>query len=119
MTKYQQAVEFFKANAGFSYVPGTETKAQGKLRCARELAKAEKRHNEFDIEWFVDKTSDSSDFSDERPSWPSWVCLIRNAKHEVVASCCGIDFGSESPDPWGKPYKRVVEAELIAEALGN
>ena len=41
-TPKQAAYLFFLRNAGFGYDPKTETKQQGKSRCARELAKRER-----------------------------------------------------------------------------
>lgn len=109
--------QFFHKHAGFSSAPATETEGEGRLRCARALAKAEAaaRDLQFDFEWREDYM-DSSEFSDEQPPWTLWICMCRDGSHKVVAALGGIDFGRDG-SPWGRPYKRVVEAQLALEAI--
>lgn len=110
--------KFFHEWAGYATPPG-------KVACAATLAKAEQWAEDEGItfEWSVDPCIDSSDFSDEEPPYALWQCLA--TYENETASLCGIDFGRDK-EPWGDPYKRVVEAELASElqtdffaALGN
>jgi hypothetical protein len=116
--KAQTPVQFFYANAGFSYDPKTETKAQGKMRCARLLANAEKQAARlgFSAEWMHD-TVTSAEFNDNS-NYALWYCLLRDGSGKVVESLGGVDFG-DGGTPWGNSYRRVVEAELALEALSN
>jgi hypothetical protein len=113
-------VTFFYRHAGYSYPAGTTPAAQRahRLNCARRLASAEGRAREegLSFDWDVDPDQDSSEWSDERPAWPQWRCIVYNADGVSVASLWGIDFGRDGT-PWGDPYRRVVEAELAAEVL--
>src|SRR5437868_9324767 len=74
---------FFYQNAGYSYDPKTETADKGRIRCAVELARAEKyaRNLGWEFEWEWDECPDLSWMSDEK----------REQEHEVL--CCRI------PDP--------------------
>lgn len=110
-------VRFFFTHASFSYFPGKETPTDGRLRCARELAAAERngRVAGLSFEWHVDDV-DSSEWSDEKPAYVQWACICHDAEGEAVASLGCIDFGRDG-EPWSDPYRRVVEAELAAEAL--
>lgn len=106
MTPYQ----FFLKHAGFSYGPG-ETREQGRRRCAKALAKAEREATNARLSfcWEYEQHIDSSDWSDEEPAYRQWYCLCRNADGDVVASLGCIDFGRDGT-PWRDPYGRVVEA---------
>lgn len=105
--------QFFKQYAGWSYDPKKETPAQGKDRGARRLAAAERKASlaGFAFQWQLDPCTDSSDFSNERPPWKLWQCLMLDAEGECRQSLHAIDFGRDK-EPWGDPYRRVVEAEL-------
>ncbi len=112
-------VAFFYRNAGYSY-PAGATPAQQRahrLNCARHLAAAESwaRDAGVSFEWSVDDPQGSREWSDETPAWASWQCVARDADGISVASLHGIDFGADR-DPWMDDYRRVVEAELAAEA---
>jgi hypothetical protein len=115
-----EAVVFFLENAGFSYNPKTETQEQGKMRCARILAKAERQASErgFFYRWSIDPHNDSSDFDDDHEPWQLWQCSMYNADGRIVNSLHGIDFGRDV-EPWGNNYRRVVEAELATDGLTN
>lgn len=108
--------QFFKEQAGYSYDPKTETQAQGRHRCALSLARAERLAKEkgMDFQWEPCDTT-SEEFSNKRPFYRLWACQA-HLEGEVVGSLGGIDFGRDV-EPWGQPYKRVVEAELALEAL--
>lgn len=106
------AERFFWREAGYSYTPGKETPEQGRERCARNLAAAEgiAREAGYTFDWETDSI-DSSDWSDERPAWPQYVCLMRDAYGNAVQSLGGVGFGKDASGPYGD-YRRVVEAEL-------
>jgi hypothetical protein len=111
------AARFFWAQGGYSYTPGKETAEQGRERCARNLAAAEgiAREAGYTFDWETD-CFDSSEWSDKRPNWPQYVCLMRDLTGKVVQSLCGIDFGEDASGPYGD-YRRVVEAELASEEV--
>ena len=101
------AEQFFYAYAGYGYDPTTETRVQGRRRCARALAEAEQhaRRMEWAAEWVWD------DMPWEGEDTPSEVlgCILKNQRGDVLGSLWGI--GDPSPE-----YRRVVEAELADEA---
>ncbi len=110
------AYHFFLTNAGYCYDKATETPMQGRIRCAKSLAYNEARAKETNCSfaWEIDQDIDSSEWSDETPAWHTWNCIARDSDGKVFASLCGIDFGRDG-EPWNKPYRRVVEAELACE----
>ena len=107
----QTAYHFFLKHAGYSYNPATETRAQGRRNTARMLAAAEKSAAGCSFEWSIDPDIDSSEWSDDPEPWQTWQCIMRDESGRVVNSLHGIDFGRDG-EPWGDPYRRVVEAEL-------
>ncbi len=114
MTKQEK---FFFDNAGFSYKPEDETRAQGKLRCAKEMAKAETWavQNGYSFAHEPDMDADESFMDDEseeyREEWSgkAWVTLMFDAEGSVVQSLGG-SYGDAK-------YKRVVRAELALEEM--
>lgn len=104
-------------HAGYSWMPGKETRAEGKRRCARQLALAERVASDagWSFEWKHDNQTDES-FRDTDSPYLLWVCVARDGSGTVVGSLCGVDFGPDS-DPWSAPYRRVVEAELANENI--
>lgn len=97
----RKAVAFFYKYAGWSYDPKKETKAQGRRRCAVELAKAE--HEASQRGWTYEWEHDESEYQmgDAETEMPSEVlCCVLRDQHD--------------PD---RNYGRVVEAELAYEAL--
>ncbi len=110
------AYHFFLSHAGYSYDPKTQTRMQGRIACARHLAYAEERAKRYgcSFAWEIDQDIDSSEWSDDPEPWHTWSCIARDANGKVFASLCGIDFGRDG-QPWGEPYRRVVEAELADE----
>lgn len=113
--------EFFYEHACWSYDPKTETKEQGRWRCADALAEAEAqaRARGWSYEWYVDPDIDSREFSDSRPHWSLWMCVLHDKNGEHLESLSGIDFGRDGT-PWsGNPYRRVVEAELASNTLSS
>ena len=114
------AYQFFLKHAGYSHDPKTETTMQGRVRCARALAKAERaaRDGGFSCRWSVDEMSTSADWSDEEPAYEQWQCGMYNESGRIVNSLHGIDFGRDG-SPWSSDYRRVVEAELALDGLTN
>lgn len=116
-TKPQTPAAFFFEHAGWSYTPGKETAKQGRWRCARALATAEREGSKagFSFEWEYDGMT-SADWTDAKPAWATWECVCRNVNGKTRATLCGVDFG-RGGQPWDNPCRRVVEAELASEAL--
>lgn len=122
---FHSAYAFFHACAGYSYVAG-ETPEQGRDRCARALADAEERGTALELvdEWDADPDADDS-FMDQdgwsdldRRSAEFYACCVRDASGVVRASMGGIH--EDVRDPVGaRYYRRVVRAELFAEALAE
>lgn len=110
-----KGIAFFYEHAGYCY-GAHETPEEGRQRCAEQLAGAElwARLENYTFEWEQDEL-DSSEWSDEQPVWPTYVCLMRDEAGHVVQSLGGLDFGT---GPYG-PYRRVVEAELALEQMGS
>lgn len=108
-------VQFFMAHAGHSYDPQRETLAQGRYCGARRLAAAERKASAEGVafEWSIDPDCDSSDWQDGEP-YAVWQCLARDASGAVVGSLGGVDFGAGG-EPWGDPYRRVIEAEIVLD----
>lgn len=120
------AYQFFLKHAGYSYGKN-ETKMQGRIRCARALAKDERaaRNAGFSFAWSIDPYSSSADWLENNEDggrncnpWQVWQCVMLNAEGYIVNSIHSIDFG-RAGEPWGDPYRRVVEAELAGEGLTN
>lgn len=113
-----QSFDFFFEHAGYSYKPSAESEFAGRVRCALDLAAAEAWADETDCtyDWDIDPFSDSSDWTDEEPAWQVWDCVMRDSAGKVIASLGSIDFGRDG-EPWGSPYRRVVEAELASEVM--
>ena len=118
MTKPLTPYQFFLEHAGYSYKPSEESHRQGRMRGARALAKAERqaRQRGYCFQWSIDPAGSSS-------LGHTWVCCAigpRDTEYkgagEVLASLADIDFGCDG-EPWGNPYRRVIEAELAQEAL--
>lgn len=113
---------FFFKHAGYSYAPQKETRAQGRRRCANALAKAERwaSANGYSYRWEIDPYSDSSDWIDHGKEgtepWNVWCAAMFSSNGVLVQSRFGVDFGRDG-EPWGDPYRRVVEAELALEEM--
>lgn len=127
MEATMNAVEqFFYDQAGYSYDPAKETEEEGKCRGAILLASAERWANEtgYSFEWMIDEGASSADWIDDREDggkycdpWRVWACVMCDEGGEAVQSLWSIDFGRDG-EPWGNPYRRVVEAELALEEWG-
>lgn len=103
-----RAYRFFFANAG--YIVGE------RARCALTLARAEQyaHHNDWNTEWEWDEFPDLSWMSEreQKEDHEVLVCVLKDADGNVLASLCGIVDADNA-------YRRVIEAELAAEALHN
>jgi hypothetical protein len=109
-----KAIAFFYRHAGWGYTPGKETKAQGRKRGAKALARAEAEASARG--WRVDWEGDPEEYQmgDAETEHPKEVlgAVMRDEHGHVLASLWGIG----DPD---RNYSRVVEAELALEALGG
>jgi hypothetical protein len=129
MNSYQ----FFLKHAGYSYDPATQSPMQGRIQCARKLAAAERKARDAGIsyQWEYDGADSSEWIADNEDGgrncnpWQTWACCAIPSGEDAdqygtaaLASLGGIDFGRDG-EPWGNPYRRVVEAELALEALDN
>ena len=119
-TRYARAVQFFYRHAGYSYDPKTETKAQGRKRCARALARAEAYayEQEWTYTWEDDsciggdcgKTATCSHPCCQGTKHECKWCVLEDADGKQLASLGSICEPS-------REYRRVVEAELALEAM--
>ena len=108
---------FFWLHAGYNHDPKTETRAQGRRRCAAELARAEvfAESAGWTFEWVGDDGVTADELNHDEWCRPdcgiehsAWGCVCKTDRH-VLASLWGII--DPSPD-----YCRVVQAELAGEA---
>lgn len=114
MRPLSETEQFFYENAGFSYRPD-ETPEQGRARCARVLAMAEKKL--IIGPYFVSHEPDDQPWDGDVPyDGPLWIVSLWNVADTTepvrLASLSGV--ACEESDP----YMRVVAAELAAEHLG-
>lgn len=109
-----KTIAFFSENGSYSWDPKTETQDQGRQRCARELAQAERYAAErgWRFEWENDP--DEYQLGDAETTPPNEVltCVLKDARNRSLASLGGIG------DP-SRNCGRVVEAELACEALAD
>jgi hypothetical protein len=116
-------IAFFARWASVSWNPATQTREEGRVEGARKLARAEAlaRDLGFSFECSIDPDVTSADWRGPRQDggkyrnpWATWFCVMRDPAGEVAGSLGGIDFGRDG-EPWGKAYRRVIEAELACE----
>jgi|SRR3989304_2536863 len=116
-----QAKEFFLRNAGSSYDPKTETKAQGQRRGASQLADAERIAAElgWHVEWVQDEDPDLSwaDAEQLEEIKEVLVALLKDQDGNVLGSLGGITFGKNHTE--NQKQGRVFEAELALEAASE
>lgn len=133
-----EATQFFFDNSGSSYRPDRESEFVGRVLGANEMARAEAwaRNAGALFQWCVDQL-DSSEWSDERPAWDQYACLMymrcsdctkdldtehaikdcsRKLHYHIQQSLGGVDFGHDG-SPRDDNYARVVEAQLALEAM--
>ncbi len=115
-SSYERAVAFFAKHAGWGYHPGKESKTAGKMRGARRLAKAEAEaaNRGWRVKWDYEQDVDLSWMDDEEREKDHEVlwAALRNEDGEMLASLGNIVDADNK-------YRRVVEAELAVEALGD
>lgn len=113
MTKQEQ---FFYDNAGFSYPTGTDPEA-GHIRCAQQLAEAERFAQSQGWRYEIEPDNDADDsWMDHEPQdyqdeWrgKAWYCQLWDSNDGLLASLSGCYGDSD--------YERVVKAELALEAM--
>lgn len=117
MVTANDPVAFFYANAGVSYNPKTQTPEEGRTEGARKLADAERFASAAGLcfRWQHDDIT-SAEHEDTDSPYPLWLCTCYDEFGKVVGSLGGVDFG-DNGQPWGDPYRRVVEAEIAMEVL--
>lgn len=146
-TKHKpSAIRFFFSHAGYSYDPKTETRVQGKWRCARELAAAEKKAREQNLVfvWEYEEDPDVSWMDAEQlAEYQSGAiemlsCYVfqdtSESKYCSGSSCSDArdyehkhdkrpailaSLGNISMHVDERSYRRVVQAELACEALAQ
>jgi hypothetical protein len=106
--------QFFNDNAGYNFDPKTETKEEGRIRCAKSLAKAAEDAGLIGIEfkWDYDDGADWSRMDEAEKAKAHLIewCLATNPLTKQTASVSGIFDADEN-------YRRIVEAELALELL--
>ena len=125
MSAFGDARRFFHAHAGWSHGAG-ETSEQGRARCARELAIAERDGTARGLvaQWEEDTDADTSwldteDYSQEdRDAARFWSCIVRHESGHVLASMHGIHEDTRDSASFRR-YQREVRAELFQEALAQ
>lgn len=117
MTRLSDAETFFYDNAGYSYDPATETREEGRRRCAREMANDEEwLRNSDDVrsQWGDDDSGDHSYLQqDEFRGYQVTTCefcsILDETGSVIYASLGCIDDADDN-------YRRVIESELAGEA---
>lgn len=107
-----EAEQFFYDNAGYSYDPKTETKVEGRRRCAAALAAAERRLKDgpFFIDYEPDNEPWDGDVPYDGPIWYVGLYSVEGATDSRLLGGMGMVACEE-----GDPYMRVVAAELALE----
>jgi len=110
------AVRFFHEHGGYGYDPATETRDEGRARCALEAAEAEAWADEqgvtfrWEDDWHV--TDHAHEYcTDAYPDGSPETCEVCDAYlgDTVLASLGCIDDATDE-------YRRVIEADLAIEA---
>lgn len=113
------AYTFFLKHAGYSYDPVRETPIQGRRRCARALAQAEKhaREQDWQYAWIFDEDGcigcdcgQADCACSTGAAHESLICVLRDDIGRIRAT-----LGSVCNPT--REYRRVVEAELALEVM--
>lgn len=110
-----EAERFFYDHGGWSYDPVNETPEQGRIRCAKVLARAEERlkNGPYFITWDDDPEPWDGDTPYDGPLWivSLWKVPIDSSQATVLGA-----VGSVATT-LADPYTRVIEAELALEHI--
>ncbi|GAC1550396.1 MAG: hypothetical protein NVS3B16_24790 [Vulcanimicrobiaceae bacterium] len=116
---------FFFEHAGWSHGPG-ETSAEGRTRCAVELARAEGEARARG--WWLQKEESGDEFGWQKKTFDvvgprfkgerftGYDCTLVDSEGTTLGSLGGVTFANNNPR---EPYARVIFAELATEALKN
>ena len=112
-----KAVAFFKKHAGYAQRSG-ETAAQAKTRGAKSLARAEAEASArgWRYKWEDEIEADLS-LEDESDISEVLMVALYDEHGNVLLSLGSVTLGHDSAA--NRAYKRVIEAELADEALGE
>ena len=130
--------QFFYDHAGWGYHPDHETPEEGRWRGARKLAAAEKegKRRGWYVDWEVEPDPMEDDVERDE-EYDQFMATLLDEDGDVIGhlgsidlgpgQCMGYDarphgFEGRHPGPVAKtydPYVRVVEAELMLEALAE
>lgn len=109
-----RAERFFYFHADWGYDPAIETLDEGRRRGARELATAEQAaQDRWEYEW--QDECEEWDGDAPAPRYLLWCRLYDPQRPRVTLASLGMIGLNDLNDP----YRRVVEAELALEALGE
>ena len=116
----QTAYQFFREHGSYLWSETAgESEDEGRKRCAYASAAAElaalNAGCSFSWEGDPDLVCTSADWIDPLHTW---LCIMRDGSGAIVGSMGGVDFGRDG-QPWGQPYRRVVEADLASEWLAK
>lgn len=114
---FTRAVTFFAEHAAVSWFPAMENRTEDIKHQAEALAMAELTSVDrgWRFDWRIDPDTDSGDWildQDHQP-YALWQCFMLDEDGRILQSLGGIDFGRDR-EPWGQPYRRVVQADLAA-----
>lgn len=107
------AIEFFYEHAGYSYDPKTQTEEEGHRETATYLARAEKWAKDHDVsftwedDWGVDHQKEFDCYEDGGPDTCEMCAALQDGKVITAIGC----VDDATPE-----YRRVIEAQLAAEA---
>lgn len=118
--------QFFFDEAGYSYNQKTETREQGRIRCAKSSARAE----EYAIEhsWHIDVTKDGDKYGWQKHCfdvvrnpdtfrnklYTGYDVTLYDSEGNVLGNIGGVTFKGNNPH---EPYRRVLFAQLASEAM--
>jgi hypothetical protein len=108
--KLSKSEKFFYDHGGYNWESGRETEEQGRIRCAKQSARAERKALDEGLRFVWDSCPDSDHSYLEQEPDTCEMCACIDQEGNVLASLGCIDDAEES-------YRRVIESELAIEAL--